>query len=94
MTKALYGLKQPPRAWYERLSKFLISNGFSMGKEDIKLFIKKNGEDIIAVLIYVNDIIFCATNESLCEDFSNCIHSEFEKSMMGELNFFLRLQIK
>ena len=33
-------------------------------------------------------------NVSLCEEFSKFMHSEFEMSMMGELNFFLGLQIK
>ncbi|KAL6318562.1 hypothetical protein AAG906_000640 [Vitis piasezkii] len=49
---------------------------------------------MLLVQIYVDDIIFGATNDSLCEDFSKCMHSEFEMSMMGELNFFLGLQIK
>lgn len=69
LKKALYGLKQAPRAWYERLSKFLISKGFSMGKADTTLFIKTKGKDMIVVQIYVDDIIFGATNVSLCEDF-------------------------
>ena len=46
------------------------------------------------VQIYVDDIIFGATNVSLCEEFAKCMHSEFEMSTMGELNFFLGLQIK
>ena len=46
------------------------------------------------VQIYVNDIIFVATNVSLCEEFAKCMHSEFEMSMMGKLNFFLGLHIK
>ena len=49
---------------------------------------------MILVQIYVDDIIFRATNVSLCEEFSKCMHSEFEISMMGELDFFLGLQIK
>ena len=46
LKKAFYGLKQAPRAWYERLSKFLLKNGFKMGKINTTLFIKtkkKNG---------------------------------------------------
>ena len=94
LKKALYGLKQAPRAWYERLSKFLISSGFKMSKIDTTLFIKLRENDILIVQIYVDDIIFGATNVSLCEEFAKSMHSEFEMSMMGELNFFLGLQIK
>lgn len=44
--------------------------------------------------MYVDDVIFGATNETLCREFSKLMMSEFEMSMMGELNFFLGLQIK
>ena len=46
------------------------------------------------VQIYVDDIIFGATNHCLCEDFSKLMQGEFEMSMMGELKFFFGLQIK
>ena len=64
-----------------------------MGKIDAILFIKTKEKDMFLVQIYVDDIIFGSTNVSLCEEFSKCMHSEFEMSMMGELNFFLGLQI-
>ena len=69
----MYGLKQAPRAWYERLSKFLLENGFTRGKIDITLFIKTRGKDMLLVQIYVDDIIFGATNEFLCQEFSKCM---------------------
>ena len=94
LKKTLYGLKQAPRVWYERLSKFLISSGFKMDKIDTTLFIKLRENDILIVQIYVDDIIFGDTNVSLCEEFVKSMHSEFKMSMMGELNFFLSLQIK
>ncbi|GKV30776.1 hypothetical protein SLEP1_g39556 [Rubroshorea leprosula] len=94
LSKALYGLKQAPRAWYERLSGFLIEKGFSRGRVDTTLFIKHHEKDFLIVQIYVDDIIFGATNELLCENFSKLVQGEFEMSMMGELNFFLGLQIK
>ena len=89
-----YSLKQALRAWYERLSKFLISSGFKMGKIYTTLFFKLRENNILIVQIYVDDIIFGANNVSLCEEFSKSMHNEFEMSMMGELNFFLGLQIK
>ena len=92
--KALYGLKQAPRAWYDRLSSFLMKNDFSRGNVDNTLFLKKKNDDLLVVQIYVDDIIFGATNECLCQEFAKLMQSEFEMSMMGELNFFLGLQIK
>src|SRR5581483_3266953 len=65
LDKALYGLKQALRAWYERLSSFLTSNGFKRGTTDITLFYQKQGDDIILVQIYVDDIIFGSTNVSM-----------------------------
>ena len=59
-----------------------------MGKADTTLFIKIKGDDMIIVQIYVDDIIFGATNDLLCEDFAKSMSSEFEMSMIGELNFF------
>ena len=49
LTKALYGLKQVPRAWYERLSSFLLQNNFKKGKVDTTLFIKNSDSDMIIV---------------------------------------------
>ena len=89
LKKALYGLKQAPRQWYERLSEFLLSQGYDRGNSDKTLFIKKKREDIILVQIYVDDIIFGSTNEEMCEAFVKTMKSEFEMSMLGEMNFFL-----
>ena len=94
LTKALYGLKQAPQAWYEKLSTFLLKNNFSRGKIDTTLFRKDDKTDFLIVQIYVDDIIFGSTNEKMCEEFSGLMQSEFEMSMMGELRFFLGLQIK
>ena len=94
LDKALYGLKQVPRAWHERLSTFLISNGFVKGKIDTIIFTKHVDGDILIVQIYVDDIIFGSTNEKLCKKFESCMQNEFEISMMHELNYFFGLQIK
>ncbi|GJZ06057.1 retrovirus-related pol polyprotein from transposon TNT 1-94 [Tanacetum coccineum] len=93
LKKALYGLKQAPRAWYDELSNFLVSEGFSKGSIDPTLFITKHGEDILLVQIYVDDIIFGSTNPKLSKRFGKLMHSKFDMSMMGELKFFLGIQI-
>ncbi|GJR65670.1 retrovirus-related pol polyprotein from transposon TNT 1-94 [Tanacetum coccineum] len=93
LKKVLYGLKQAPRAWYDELSNFLVSTGFSKGSIDPTLFITKHGEDILLVQIYVDDIIFGSTNPKLSKRFEKLMHSKFDMSMMGELKFFLGIQI-
>ncbi|GJS22035.1 retrovirus-related pol polyprotein from transposon TNT 1-94 [Tanacetum coccineum] len=93
LRKALYGLKQAPRAWYDELSKFLISKGFSKGIIDPTLFTIKYGEDILLVQIYVDDIIFGSTNPKFSKRFEKLMHGRFEMSLMGEMKFFLGLQI-
>ncbi|GJV96168.1 retrovirus-related pol polyprotein from transposon TNT 1-94 [Tanacetum coccineum] len=93
LKKALYGLKQAPRAWYDELSNFLVSKGFSKGSIDPTLFITKHGEDILLVQIYVDDIIFGSTNPKLSKRFGKLMHNKFDMSMMGELKFFLGIQI-
>ncbi|GJR49985.1 putative ribonuclease H-like domain-containing protein [Tanacetum coccineum] len=93
LKKALYGLKQAPRAWYDLLSKFLLSQEFSKGTVDPTLFIRRQGKDILLVQIYVDDIIFASTTPELCDQFSKIMFSQFKMSMMGKISFFLRLQI-
>ncbi|GJR45472.1 retrovirus-related pol polyprotein from transposon TNT 1-94 [Tanacetum coccineum] len=93
LKKALYGLKQAPRAWYDELSNFLVSKGFSKCSIDPTLFITKHGDDILLVQIYVNDIIFGSTNLKLSKKFEKLMHNKFEMSMMGELKFFIGIQI-
>ncbi|GJW76009.1 putative ribonuclease H-like domain-containing protein [Tanacetum coccineum] len=92
--KALYGLHQAPRAWYETLSSFLMENGFRRGTIDKTLFIKKKKSDIMLVQVYVDDIIFGSTKKSMCTEFEECMHKRFQMSSMGELTFFLGLQVK
>nr|GEZ72217.1 retrovirus-related Pol polyprotein from transposon TNT 1-94 [Tanacetum cinerariifolium] len=93
LKKSLYGLKQAPRAWYDELFNFLVSKGFSKGSIDPTLFITKHRGDILLVQIYVDDIIFGSTNPNHSKRFERIMHSKFEMSMMGELKFFLGIQI-
>ncbi|GKB61919.1 putative ribonuclease H-like domain-containing protein [Tanacetum coccineum] len=89
-----YNRRGAPRAWYGTLAKYLLDNGFQRGKIDQTLFIKKKKRDILLVQVYVDDIIFGSTNKELCTEFEKLMHDKFQMSSMGELNFFLGLQVK
>nr|GEZ28012.1 hypothetical protein [Tanacetum cinerariifolium] len=89
VVKALYDLHQAPRAWYETLANYLLENGFNRGKIDQTLIIRKEKGDILLVRIYVDDIIFGATNKDLCKSFEKLMKDKFHISSIGELTFFL-----
>ncbi|GJS93518.1 putative ribonuclease H-like domain-containing protein [Tanacetum coccineum] len=94
VVKALYGLHQAPRAWYATLSIFLEKHGYRRGTIDKTLFIKKDKKDIMLVQVYVDDIIFGSTRKSWCDEFEALMKGRFQMSSMGELIFFLGLQVK
>jgi hypothetical protein len=83
-----------PKVCYERLKTFLLNKDFKMGSVDKTLFLLKQGNDTLLVQIYVDDIIFGGSSHALVAKFVDTMSIEFEMSMMGELNFFLGLQIK
>nr|GEV73277.1 hypothetical protein [Tanacetum cinerariifolium] len=82
------------RAWYETLSTYLIDNGFHRGQIDKTLFIKRHKDDILLVQVYVDDIIFRSTKNELSTEFETLMHDKFQMSYMGELFFFLGLQVQ
>ncbi|GJU45455.1 retrovirus-related pol polyprotein from transposon TNT 1-94 [Tanacetum coccineum] len=82
-----------PQAWYDTLSQFLLDNKFSKGAVDPTLFTRKTGKHILLVQIYVDDIIFSLTDPKACDIFSKETSSKFQMSMMGQMLFFLGLQV-
>ena len=94
LKKALYGLKKAPRVWYDRLTQYLVSHGFTRGKANQTLFIKKEDGKLIITQVYIDDIIFGSTKDELVHGFSKLMQAEFEMSMIRELTHFLGLQIR
>nr|GFA05816.1 uncharacterized mitochondrial protein AtMg00810-like [Tanacetum cinerariifolium] len=88
-----YGLKQAPKAWYDELSTFLLQNHFIKGTINLTLFIRRFHDDILVVQVYVDDIIFGSTHPRYTQLFFDLMKSRFEMSMMGEMTFFLGLQV-
>jgi hypothetical protein len=73
---------------------FLLEHGYVMGSVDKTLFTLNLGTDFLLVQIYVDDIIFCGSSHTLVSRFQEMMESEFQMSMMGELTFFLCIQVK
>ena len=94
LKKALYGLKQSPRAWYDQLTQYLLDRGFKRGYADRTLFVKNDDDYLLVAQVYVDDIVFGATIDARAIKFSEEMKKEFEMVMVGELTFFLGLQVK
>ena len=93
LKRALYGLKQAPRAWYDRLTAYLTEHGFKRGSADTTLFIRNDKNSFVVTQIYGDDIVFSVTNDSLAHSFADEMKAMFEMSVVGELTYFLGLQV-
>jgi hypothetical protein len=93
LKKALYGLKQAHRAWYSRLDKYLQQAGFRKGSADNNIYIKVSQGNVLLIEVYVDDIIFGNDDDKLSQKFAKDMLNEFKMSLLGELSFFMGLQI-
>ena len=93
LKKAIYGLRQASRRWHHKLSVTLISIGFQHSKADYSLYSKITGEVITLVLIYVDDLLISGNSLSAVNDLKNVLSSHFRMKDLGEVNYFLGLEI-
>ncbi|GKE50333.1 retrovirus-related pol polyprotein from transposon TNT 1-94, partial [Tanacetum coccineum] len=92
LNKAIYGLKQAPRAWFQRLSSFLLQNGFTCSRSDPSLFVFIRESCIMYLLVYVDDLILTGNRDHIMVSFISRLHHEFAIKDLGELNYFLGLE--
>ena len=93
LRKAIYGLKQSPRAWYQKLSNCLLEKGFVKSEADHTLFTQKNKEGLVAVLIYVDDIIITGDDVEGIRRTKEGLRSSFDIKDLGELKYFLGIEM-
>ncbi|GKA37146.1 retrovirus-related pol polyprotein from transposon TNT 1-94 [Tanacetum coccineum] len=94
LRKALYGLKQAPRAWYGRIENYFLKEGFEKCPYEPTLFVKLSKENVFLIVsIYVDDLIITGSTLDLIEQFKVSMKSEFEMSDMGEMRFFLGVEV-
>jgi histone deacetylase 1/2 len=77
LQRALYGLKHAPRAWFDRLSDFLISYGFFYSFVDPSLFVFHSAHGILALLLYVDDMLLTGSSAELVNSFIHIVSCEF-----------------
>ena len=90
----MYGLKQAPRAWNAKFTGVLPSMGFTVSQSDTSLFVKTDGEDIVMLLLYVDDIILTGSNITKVQGVITALSEIFDLKDMGRLTYFLGLHIQ
>lgn len=93
LKKSLYGLKPAPKAWNAKFTGYLLALGFKMSQSDPSLFVKHTGSDVLALLLYVDDIILTCSSDALIQEVIDDLSSVFELKDLGLLTYFLGLQI-
>jgi Reverse transcriptase (RNA-dependent DNA polymerase)/Integrase core domain/gag-polypeptide of LTR copia-type/GAG-pre-integrase domain len=93
LRKAIYGLKQSPRAWYAKLSTFLIEHNFKKSTADCSVFIEKNDNSSTIILVYVDDIIITGNNNQRIKEVKEMLKGKFDIKDLGKLSYFLGIEI-
>ncbi|RVW71674.1 Retrovirus-related Pol polyprotein from transposon TNT 1-94 [Vitis vinifera] len=92
--KALYGLKRAPRAWYSRIDAYLLQQGFKRSESEATLYVLKVQEEVqLIVSLYVDDLLVTGCNSKILKQFMVQMESEFEMSNLGEMKYFLGMEI-
>lgn len=93
LQKAIYGLKQSPRAWFGKMGEFLEQNGFVLTNADSSLFVKKIGDKVVVVLVYVDDLIITGDVEEEISQLKANLSVRFKMKDLGKLSHFLGLEL-
>ncbi|MCO5600606.1 hypothetical protein L7F22_054721 [Adiantum nelumboides] len=92
--KALYGLKQSPRGWYEKVDTYLVKRGFCNSPTKSPLYVKCEGDVLLIVVLYVDDLLITRPNEGHIVEFKADLNATFKMKDLGLLHHYLDIQFK
>jgi len=94
LKKSLYGLKQSPRRWYLKFDAFVLSIGFVRSKLDHCVYYKFDGDHILIVALYVDDMLLIGKGKNMISDFKSQLSSQFEMKDLGAARYILGMEIR
>lgn len=93
LKRALYGLKQSPRAWFGKFAKAMRKFGYKQSNSDHTLFIKKSGNLLTCLIIYVDDMIITGNDVKEANNLKKKLFEEFKMKDLGSLKYFLGIEV-
>ncbi len=93
LKKALYSLKQAPRTWSDKIGQYLVISGFQTSNANFSLYVKKIDHGIVIIIIYVDDLIITRDSDANIFDLKKLLKQKFEMKDLGELRYFLGIEI-
>ncbi|KAL2241352.1 UNVERIFIED_CONTAM: Retrovirus-related Pol polyprotein from transposon RE1 [Sesamum indicum] len=93
LQRSLYGLKQASRQWNAEFTLKLTAYGFAQSVHDHCLFVKPSSSGLMALLVYVDDILITGPSLDDISRVKQYLHSLFTIKDMGNARYFLGLEI-
>ena len=94
LNKSLYGLKQSGRNWNSLLNSYLQANKFAQNPTDHCVYVRQVDKDIVIIVVWVDDLIIAASDESLLNDTKQMLKDKFNMKDSGRLSYFLGIDFK
>lgn len=93
LRKVLYGLRKAPRSWYNRIENYFTNEGFKKCYCEHTFFVKIEGESVMIISLYVDDLIYTSNSERMLEEFKFSMKEEFSMTNLGKMKYFLGVEV-
>ncbi|CAI7733347.1 unnamed protein product, partial [Closterium sp. NIES-54] len=93
LKRTLYGLKKSPRGWYKRIDDFLLQHGFARSECDSALYVLKEGEKQLVLLLYVDDLLLFSDSKDLIREVKQRLGAEFAMRDLGPVTYYLGMHV-